>query len=133
MPIRCYAQRLLNPFRGVKNVIEYQAAEAVTVDGLHRDIYVRKWQVPWLLLLQHLDDDIRRYYEPLARQQAALVDKNHHLYPQVIDPAQINAARVETQLRRSQSQSDDAADDLTVYDIKLGKSEYGKYIPRSNV
>jgi hypothetical protein len=41
MPIRCYAQRLLNPFRGVMNVIEYQAAEAVTLDGVQWDIYVR--------------------------------------------------------------------------------------------
>jgi len=37
----CYAQRLLNPFRGVMNIIEYQGAEAVTTDGLHWDIYVR--------------------------------------------------------------------------------------------
>jgi hypothetical protein len=35
-----YAQRLLNPFRGVVNVIKYRAAEAVTMDGLHWDIYV---------------------------------------------------------------------------------------------
>jgi hypothetical protein len=37
----CYAQRLLNPFRGVMNIIEYQGAEAVTTDGAHWDIYVR--------------------------------------------------------------------------------------------
>jgi hypothetical protein len=36
-----YAQRLLNPFRGVMNIIEYQGAEAVTTDGAHWDIYVR--------------------------------------------------------------------------------------------
>lgn len=35
-----YAQRLLNPFRGVINVIRYQSAEAVTMDGVHWDIYV---------------------------------------------------------------------------------------------
>lgn len=35
-----YAQRLLNPFRGVVNVIRYRSAEAVTMDGLHWDIYV---------------------------------------------------------------------------------------------
>lgn len=40
MTIQCYAQRLLNPFRGLMNVIEYQAAEAVSTDGLHWDIYV---------------------------------------------------------------------------------------------
>ncbi len=40
MEIQCYAQRLLNPFRGVVNVIKYQSAEAVTMDGVHWDIYV---------------------------------------------------------------------------------------------
>lgn len=40
MEIQCYAQRLLNPFRGVINVIKYQSAEAVTMDGVHWDIYV---------------------------------------------------------------------------------------------
>lgn len=38
--IHCYAQRLLNPFRGVMNCIRYQSAEAVTMDGVHWDIYV---------------------------------------------------------------------------------------------
>ncbi|WP_455205734.1 hypothetical protein, partial [Kaarinaea lacus] len=40
MSIKCYSQRLLNPFRGVINVIRYQAAEAVTTDGIQWDIYV---------------------------------------------------------------------------------------------
>jgi len=41
MNLNFYAQRLLNPFRGVMNVIECQGAEAVTTDGVHWDIYVR--------------------------------------------------------------------------------------------
>ena len=41
MDFRCYSQRLLNPFRGVMNIIEFEAAEAVTLDGVHWDIYVR--------------------------------------------------------------------------------------------
>jgi hypothetical protein len=40
MQIECYAQRLLNPFRGVVHVIRYQSAEAVTTDGVEWDIYV---------------------------------------------------------------------------------------------
>ncbi|NTV94498.1 MAG: hypothetical protein HGA75_03675 [Thiobacillus sp.] len=36
----CYAQRVLNPFRGVMQVIRHQAAEAVSMDGVHWDIYV---------------------------------------------------------------------------------------------
>lgn len=40
MPVECYAQRLLNPFRGCVHVIRYASAEAVTTDGVHWDIYV---------------------------------------------------------------------------------------------
>lgn len=40
MQIECYAQRLLNPFRGVVHVIRYRSAEAVTTDGIAWDIYV---------------------------------------------------------------------------------------------
>jgi len=40
MQLECYAQRLLNPFRGVVHTIRYQSAEAVTTDGIEWDIYV---------------------------------------------------------------------------------------------
>ncbi len=40
MQIECYAQRLLNPFRGVVHVVRFQSAEAVTTDGIEWDIYV---------------------------------------------------------------------------------------------
>jgi hypothetical protein len=40
MPIACYTQRLLNPFRGVISCLRYESAEAVTRDGLRWDIYV---------------------------------------------------------------------------------------------
>ena len=40
MQIECYAQRLLNPFRGVVHTIRYRSAEAVTTDGVEWDIYV---------------------------------------------------------------------------------------------
>lgn len=40
MEIECYAQRLLNPFRGVMHVIRYRSAEAVTTDGVVWDLYV---------------------------------------------------------------------------------------------
>jgi hypothetical protein len=40
MTIRCHAQRLLNPFRGAAHTIRFQAAEAVTTDGRHWDVYV---------------------------------------------------------------------------------------------
>lgn len=51
MDLNCYSQRLLNPFRGVMNLIEYAGAEAVTLDGINWDIYVRDSD-----LLLDLDD-----------------------------------------------------------------------------
>jgi hypothetical protein len=38
--IECYAQRLLNPYRGMVHTIRYESAEAVTTDGVEWDIYV---------------------------------------------------------------------------------------------
>lgn len=38
MQIECYAQRLLNPFRGTMQVVKYASAEAVSTDGVHWDI-----------------------------------------------------------------------------------------------
>lgn len=40
MSVECFSQRLLNPYRGVMHTIRYASAEAVTLDGLHWDIYV---------------------------------------------------------------------------------------------
>lgn len=52
MRLEYYSQRLLNPFRGVMNVIRYQAAEAVTTDGIEWEIYVSNDE-----LLSGLDPD----------------------------------------------------------------------------
>lgn len=54
MTLRCYSQRLLNPFRGVVNVIEYGSAEAVTMDGIHWDIYVTNDE-----LIEDISDQVK--------------------------------------------------------------------------
>ncbi|MGB5278747.1 MAG: hypothetical protein WBO73_09435 [Gammaproteobacteria bacterium] len=41
MNIVCYSERILNPFRGVMNVIALDDAEAVTTDGVNWLLYVR--------------------------------------------------------------------------------------------
>ena len=41
MDIVCYSERILNPFRGVMNVIALDDAEAVTTDGVNWSLYVR--------------------------------------------------------------------------------------------
>jgi len=40
MPVNCYSQRILNPFRGVMNIISIGGADAVTIDGYHWTLYV---------------------------------------------------------------------------------------------
>lgn len=40
MSINCYSQRILNPFRGVMNVISIGGADAVTIDGKNWVLYI---------------------------------------------------------------------------------------------
>lgn len=40
MAIRCYSQRILNPFRGVMNIITIGGADAVTIDGKNWVLYI---------------------------------------------------------------------------------------------
>ena len=39
--VYCYSQRLLNPYRGIMNVISVGDAEAVSIDGVNWTIYLR--------------------------------------------------------------------------------------------
>jgi hypothetical protein len=57
-------------------------------------------QAPCLLLLPTLARDERMRLERLARARADAVEQHHRLYPELIDPAQIQAARVESMLCR---------------------------------
>lgn len=40
MKVSCYSQRILNPFRGVMNIITTGEADAVTLDGVNWELYV---------------------------------------------------------------------------------------------
>lgn len=40
MPVTCYSQRILNPFRGVMNIISTGGADAVTIDGVNWTLYI---------------------------------------------------------------------------------------------
>jgi hypothetical protein len=40
MPVICYSQRILNPFRGVMNIISIGGADAVTIDGNNWTLYI---------------------------------------------------------------------------------------------
>ncbi len=60
------------------------------------------WQAPCLLMLPSLPLEERQRLEHLARQHAEAVEKHHRLYPETVDAAQIQAARVEAMLCRTQ-------------------------------
>ena len=40
MPVNCYSQRILNPFRGAMNIISIGGADAVTIDGNNWTLYI---------------------------------------------------------------------------------------------
>ena len=40
MSVNCYSQRILNPFRGIMNIISIGGADAVTIDGINWTLYV---------------------------------------------------------------------------------------------
>jgi len=60
-----------------------------------------EWCAPWLLTLPDLDDATRGRLERSARARALEVEARHRLYPRIIHPELIEAARVEARLRRS--------------------------------
>lgn len=64
MTIEFYSQRLLNPFRGVMNVIRYESAEAVTTDGINWEIYVS-------------NDELRNGLDPHAHVQTSDIRFGH--------------------------------------------------------
>ena len=81
-----------------------------------------EWQSPWLLLLDTLSREDRRYLEKCARKQALMVDLQYLLYPEVIDESFIRAARVEAKLRRSQMEEVSQDEVMSTFYIELNPS-----------
>lgn len=80
------------------------------------------WQAPWLLLLQNLAPATRRRLEPMAARRALAVEKNHRLYPDVIDPDLIRRARVEAALRGSAADVPDDDTAVATFYVELNIS-----------
>ena len=62
-----------------------------------------EWISPSLLTLQHLDRKQRQRLEKNLHTQAISVEHHWHLYPGIIDEKLIKAARVQSQIEKSQS------------------------------
>ncbi|MFZ3040711.1 MAG: hypothetical protein WA108_02800 [Thiobacillus sp.] len=83
------------------------------------------WQAPWMLLLPQLDRATRSALEACACQQAELVEKHCRLYPEVIDRATLQAARVEAALVRSQPSPQKEDEVVPMFYIELNSTESG--------
>jgi hypothetical protein len=145
MDVQCYAQRLLNPFRGAANYIRFESAEAVTLDGVTLDIYVASdvlregldsanrvlisdffsWQAPWLLSLQTSSDEVRAEFEVAAKSLALVVEQQYQLYLHIIDETAIQAARVEAMMRKYQPRDEAKYDTMSTYYIEMGATGGG--------
>ncbi|MDH5633807.1 MAG: hypothetical protein OEZ10_12535 [Gammaproteobacteria bacterium] len=58
MTVAYYSQKMLNPFRGVMQVVETDGADAASIDGVHWDLYVDD--------LDTLHDACRRGYDDVS-------------------------------------------------------------------
>jgi hypothetical protein len=81
------------------------------------------WQAPWMLLLPHLDASTRSALEMAACQQAESVEKHCRLYPETVNRAALQAARVEAALVRSQPRSSQKDEAMPMFYIELNVSE----------
>lgn len=80
------------------------------------------WQAPWLLLLPTLEPEIRRHYEQSALKQALIVEQQYRLYPEIINQANINTARVEAKFRNSQIEPEEEEIVLSTFYLELNPS-----------
>lgn len=81
------------------------------------------WQAPWMLLLPHLDAATRRRMERHARDNAEAVEKHCRLYPETIDRALLQAARVEAALVRNDLRRRSADEVVPMFYIELDSPE----------
>jgi hypothetical protein len=93
--------------------IGHDSAHQQLIDDFHA------WQAVWLLTLPGLNPDARHRLESQARRQAAVVESQFRLYPQVLDEGLIQAARVEARLRASHTADPRPASDLPVFCVEL--------------
>ncbi len=77
------------------------------------------WQAPWLLLLPTLDRETRHDYERQARSQPVKLVRHYRLYPEIIDNALIEAARVEVRLRETVAEPEKKEQVLSTFYVEL--------------
>ena len=93
------------------------------MDAAHAQLVAdyHAWQAPWLLMLTHLDHATRSAMETHARCNATSIEKHHRLYPEVLDRAMLQAARVEAAFIRRQPAHAPGSDALSADYIELDR------------
>ena len=93
-------------------------------DAPHQQLIAEffNWQAPWLLLLPTFDTETRGRYELAARKQALIVEQQYRLYPEIVDIAAINTARVEARFRNSQLEPEEEENILSTWYLELNPS-----------
>ena len=81
------------------------------------------WQAPWMLLLPHLDPAARHALETAACLNAESIEKHCRLYPEIIDRAALQAARVEAALVRNQPRPQQQEEVMAMFYIELGSTK----------
>lgn len=83
------------------------------------------WQAPWLLTLPDLGAKTRIRFERVARRRPFLVERLFRLYSEILDDAEIQAARVEAALRRAASGAGPAIGDRVPGEIAGHERMFG--------
>jgi hypothetical protein len=91
-------------------------------DEAHRQLIsdFTAWQAPWLLLLPALQGETRRRHEQYARSQPLKLVQHYHLYPEIVDTASIEAARVEVRLRETVPDPEQREQTMSTFYVELG-------------
>jgi len=66
--------------------------------------------------------ETRGSYELAARKQALVVEQQYRLYPEIVDMAAINTARVEARFRNSQLEPEEEENILSTWYLELNPS-----------
>lgn len=93
-----WAKRRLSPKRFPKFLIDHHWREHDALEMIKRYI---AWTAPYLLSLPHFSERTREHLERNAGRNALAVADNWRLYPKVVNPEAITAARVEARMRRA--------------------------------
>ena len=98
------------------HLLDMQRHDALHAQLVHDFIC---WQAPWQLLLPGMDATERGEFEQHARVQPLKLARQYRLYPDVINRAVIDAARVEARLRSTHQVRQPAEKIMSTFYIEL--------------